>query len=293
MKPQFHLSEITTSDGLVHQGIFFRPKKSGKRALLWIHGLTGRFYGDVSMMETLAATCESYGFGFASFNNRGHDMITGAHKVDSSRPSGYSYAMIGAGNEVFEDSPLDIKAGVDFLVSEGYDEVVLVGISTGANKACYYGWKIRDTHVRGVALLSPISDRLSPQSHVPWYKTTFLRVLSLIGKGGSLLVGTDFFPGTPRRFLSLITRGSAEDIFDYGEHENPLARFSQITLPLCLLFAERDEHADRPMAEIKRIFDAKTGSKFYKSVIVPGAPHGFDGKEKEIARTLCKWVQAI
>lgn len=292
MNPPFRLVEITTKDNLVHQGIFFRPKKPGRKAVLWVHGLTGRFYGDIDFMEAMAVGCEKRGFGFASFNTRGHDMVTGAHRRDPASPTGYTYATIGAGNEKFEDSVFDIEAGVSFLVDAGFRTVVLVGISTGANKACYYGYKEKDARVGGIVLLSPVSDRLSPKARVTWYKKAYLKFLVLVGKGDTLHFGRDFFPGTPRRFLSLITQGSPEDIFDYGE-QDPLGRFSTITLPLCLVLGEHDEHADRHVADIKRTFDAHTKSSRYASFVVDGASHGFDGKEKEVAEEICSWVDTL
>lgn len=75
---QFYLTEIVTRDKLIHQGVFFKPKKPGKRALLWVHGLTDNFYGDVSLYEEFSKLADKTGIAFAVFNNRGHDVVTGA-----------------------------------------------------------------------------------------------------------------------------------------------------------------------------------------------------------------------
>ena len=99
---QFDLVETITKDGLVHQGIISRPVTKGKRAVLWVHGLTGRFYGDVKLMNLFAGECTKAGVAFAAFNNRGHDIIAGFHKIDPNEPAGYSRVTIGAGMEVFE-----------------------------------------------------------------------------------------------------------------------------------------------------------------------------------------------
>lgn len=285
MKKPFFLEEITTKDGLIHQGIFYKPQKPGKKAILWLHGLTGRFYGDVKMMESMAQVCEQKGFGFASFNNRGHDMITSAKRNGT-------YATIGAGYEQFEECVLDIDAAIDFMTQKGFSEIVLVGSSTGANKAAYYACIQKNKYLSGIVLLSPISDRLSYHGKISWYKRLYLRLLIAIGKGDRPMVGYDFFPGTPKRFLSLITPQSAEDIFDYGD-SIPLQRFSSIKTPMLVLLGQKDELADRPIKEIKKAFDAHTTSKNYKSVIMPDATHGFDGKEKEVVETIVSWVRMI
>ncbi len=290
---EFLLRDITASDGLVHQGIYTKPQKPGKKALLWVHGLTGRFYGNVTMMETFAQECAKRGFGFASFNNRGHDVLSGARRKDAKSERGYTYATIGSGVEKFEESVLDIRAGIDFLASEGFKEIFVVGNSTGANKACYYAMTQRDSYLGGVVLLSPTSDRLSPKSHPRWWKRLHFQLLIALGKGDEIVVGHDFFPGTPRRFLSLITAKSDEDIFDYGDENNRLSRFSSIHTPICIAFGENDEHRDRPVADIKKIFDAHTNAKRYKSFIVRSASHGFDGKEDVLATTVINWIATV
>jgi alpha-beta hydrolase superfamily lysophospholipase len=281
----FFLSEIVTQDGLAHQGIFFQPKKSTKKAVVWLHGLTGRFYGEVKMMESMAQVCEQKGFGFASFNNRGHDMIASAKRNGT-------YVTIGAGYEQFEECVLDIDAAIEFMKQKGFSEIVLAGSSTGANKAAYYACTQTNKHLSGIVLLSPISDRLSYHGKTPWYKRLYLRLLIAIGKGDKLMVGYDFFPGTPKRFLSLITPQSAEDIFDYGD-SMPLQRFSSIKTPILVLLGQKDELADRPVTEIQAVFDAHAKAKKYSSVVVPGASHGFDGKEERVVNIVSEWVDAL
>ena len=53
------------------------------------------------------------------------------------------------------------RRGNRFLIAKGYDEIVLIGHSTGANKACYYAAAENNSHVISVILSGPISDRLS------------------------------------------------------------------------------------------------------------------------------------
>lgn len=158
---QFYLAEIITEDKLIHQGIFFKPKKpssvprrgtSAGKAILWVHGLTGTFYGNIKIFDAFAQACEKEGWGFASFNNRGHDMVTGARRLDSTNPKGYSHVLVGAGLERFEECIYDIEAGVQFLIDKGFSEVIVVGHSTGAIKACLLRReKAGRSHVRSCA----------------------------------------------------------------------------------------------------------------------------------------------
>jgi len=294
MKP-FYISEITTKDGLMHQGIFSAPKKHGKKAILWMHGLSAAFYNDIHLYEAVADAGEKEGWGFALFNNRGHDLIAGIRKIDGSPPNGYSYLQAGAGQEIFEDCVLDVDAGVDFLVKKGFTEVVVVGHSTGANKACYYGATQKNPRVIGVVLLGPISDRL--ESSIPQEKhqkdLLYMHKLIKEGVGDELLFGYHFFPMTPKRYISLFEPGSAEDVFDYGDPKPKLTYFSKIKLPLLVVLAGSDEGADRPIIDIKKVYDAHATSKQYKSVIILGAVHKFHEKEKETADIIVKWMKSL
>ena len=296
---QFYLAEIVTKDKLIHQGIFFRPsrkpssaKASAGKAILWVHGLGSTFYGNVALFEAFSNACEKHGFGFASFNNRGHDGITGLKKIDSESEKGYSRLTGGAGTEVFEECVYDIDAGVAFLVQQGFEHVIVAGHSTGANKACYYGALTKNSRAAGIILLSPLSDRLNPQGRSPRWVVPLAKFLMLIGRG-NMLIPVGHYPGTPKRLLSLMGRGSNEDTFDYGDPDPKMTSFSRIVKPLFVIFAGADELADRPIKEIQMIFDQHGPKKNYQSVIIPGAFHSFNGKEEEIAGTILRWAREL
>lgn len=288
---QFYLAEIVTKDKLVHQGVYFEPPKKGKRAILYVHGLSSVFYNEPVMTETFADACEKEGMGFASFNTRGHDMLAGIRKRDGTAPYGYSYAPGGAAQEVFEQSVLDIEAGIDFLVARGYKEIVLVGHSTGANKVCYFAGTQKNPHVAGVVLSGPISDRLgAPKSS---HNLAHMRKLVREGRGDELVFGYHFFPLTPKRFLSLFEPGSTEDVFDYGDENPRLTYFSNISIPLLVVLSGKDEAADRPVTEIQKIYDSRAAAPKYKSVIIPGALHRYNGNEKQAVAAIVDWIKTL
>lgn len=294
MKP-FLMSEITTSDGLRHQGIYAAPAIKKKKAVLWMHGLSAAFYNDYELYEVISNALNDQGYGFAIFNNRGHDLIAGIRKYDGTPPNGYTYYPGGAGSEVFEECVSDINAGIEFLEKKGFTEIVLVGHSTGANKVCYFTSTQNNPSVLGVVLAGCMSDRLGHpesavaiQTHIDIMKQKVAQ-----GKGDELLFGYHFFPITPKRYLSLFEPGSLEDTFDYGDMNPKMAAFSRIHIPLMVLLGGADEYADRPIDQIKSVFDAHTTSPHYHSVIIPEALHKFHGKETEVAGTLISWIQSI
>lgn len=301
--------EITTKDGLVHQGVYAVPSsfmkdpgitktsagmpKKSKTAILFIHGLTSAFYHQLPLQTVLIEACRKKGYGYASFNNRGHDFLASTYKVDLTHPKGKRHVTIGAGVEHFSSCISDIDAGVTFLNQRGYTSVILIGHSTGANKVCYYIGTQDDKRVQGVVLAAPVSDRLYPALHYLPLKRLFLTILVYLGFGDRIFTNINYFPITPRRALSLIAPHSDEDVFDYGEKNPRMHYYAMIRLPLLVLWGAHDEYADRPVSSIQKVFDAYTHSTNYTSVILSETTHGFDGKEKECVRVICNWIATI
>lgn len=291
---KFELVEIVTKDKLVHQGIFFSPAKPGKKAVLWVHGLTGRFYSEPRFLAVVAQACDEADLGFAVFNNRGHDYVTSTHRLDANDPKGYTYQTIGASVESFTDSIHDIDAGIQFLINQGFTEVVLVGHSTGANKVCYYAAAVDDPRVAGIVLSGPMSDRYSASDEETRQKNLRLVEQKIReGKGDEIMTGLDFLPLTPNRWMSLMGEGSAEDVFNYRDEDGALATYGKIRKPMLVVFGGNDEHADRPISEIKQAFDAHAKTSNYRGLVIPDTDHGFSRKEKEFVSTIVNWVAEL
>jgi alpha-beta hydrolase superfamily lysophospholipase len=293
---QFYLCEITTKDNLVHQGLYFEPSKKNKKAMLWVHGLTDNFYGDRTILETFTQYCESEGWGFASFNTRGHDVVASLTKVDPSLSKGRIHINGGAGYEMFKDCILDIDAGISFLINQGFSEIIIAGISTGANKVCYYEGTQDDHRVAGVALISPLSDVPIKQKELgKVYRATVKKVETLVAKrkADELILGYDYMPLTAARFLSLYRAGGAEDVFQYHREKSDTSVFAGIKKPLLVVLGGRDEYADRPMPDIKKFFDTHQRSSYYQSVIIPGGFHSYRGKEKEFVDAFASWIKPL
>lgn len=292
---KFEITQIVTRDKLVHQGLFFRPEKRGKKALLWIHGLTDNFYGDFRTLEAFVKACEPLGWGVAAFNNRGHDIVSSISQVDKTSPKGRTSVTGGAGVERFTDCVYDIAAGITYLAKQGYPEVVLVGISTGANKACYYAGTRRDKRVAGVVLASAISDVPGKLKELgKTYKETVNNLSKLVKtEAGKLMDGLDYMPLTPERFLSLYRKGSSEDVFPYYQEHPKFTVFTKISQPLLVVMAGADEYADRPVGEIIGAFRKYQRSSNFRSAVIPGAFHSFGGKEKEFVGEVVNWIKTL
>ncbi len=301
---QFYLAEIVTKDKLIHQGIFFptSSRKSGtswgkpSRAILWVHGLTSTFYSNVPLITEFAKQCEKHGFGFASFNNRGHDILTSGKKVDPSKEKGYVRISGGSGIEVFKDSVLDVEAGIDFFGSQGFSKIIVIGHSSGSNKTCYFAATRNNPRVAGYVLAGPVSDLNAPGVDFGRIRRNVSRMKTFVNKQkGNVLVEDVYdIPLTPKRYLSLFDEASVEDMFDYFGSGAKLNSFlSKIHKPLMVILGAKDEYLNKPAREALKVFDRYSVSKNYKSVVIPGGLHSFNGKEREFVQAILEWAAQV
>jgi hypothetical protein len=291
----FTLEQITTKDGLIHQGILAEPETPNGKVLVFVHGLTDTFYGNTARINTFARQCLGAQMAFASFNTRGHDMVTEIKKVDATNSKGYTYAMGGAGYEEFSECIYDIDAVIDFLVSKKYQEMYLIGHSSGANKACYYAAVNDRKELAGIILACPMSDRQGRTDNPELTANTLEAMQTKIREetGNELITDLTYFPITPKRYVSLLAPHSLEDQFDYGDEKPEMMYYSRIKKPLCVIFAGNDENADRPITDIKAVFDQATTSSTYQSVIIADVLHNLSGKEDEVSKRIVEWVNNI
>lgn len=296
------IEKIITKDGLELNGIFFNPRKRKKKALLYIHGLSGNFYNPYNTLNTFAKKFDKFGFGLACFNNRGHDTVAELRKQDRRKKRGYKWLTFGAAFEKFEDCIFDIEAGVEFLKAKGFSAVIIAGISTGANKVAFYFSKSHSQYAKAVILLSPVCDRLVFKKDLGKdFKKKFTILLKKVRKMVSLGKGNELmpkikneFPFSANRFLSLYTKESNEDTFPYDMPKAKFRALSKIKEPLLVVFGDKDKYLGRKPELIIKIFKEKSKkAKKFDSAIIKGASHSYEGKERELAKLITNWISKI
>jgi predicted alpha/beta-fold hydrolase len=129
------LVKTVTEDNLELHGIFYKSASLTNKAMLLIHGVRGNFYEN-AFVDEMGQSFTKDGYAFLSVNNRGHGMH-------------------GSAFELFMESIFDIKAWINYLVDQDYNDITLIGHSLGASKAVYYLAETSDKHVNKVVLLAP------------------------------------------------------------------------------------------------------------------------------------------
>ncbi len=134
------LVRVVTEDGVTLQAALYWPEPKvnarPKRAVLVTHGTGGSFYGSITgFLPPLLAEKGYLGLGL----NR--------------RDSGHRYY-----RSTFEDGVKDLKAGIDYLISQGAEEIFLVGHSLGSTFVPYYMAMTDDPRVKLLGLSGAIAD---------------------------------------------------------------------------------------------------------------------------------------
>jgi alpha-beta hydrolase superfamily lysophospholipase len=288
------LQTIETKDGVRLTGMVAWPKRRRSEVgVVWVHGLSSTFYANLLRTETLAKQVSALGLPLAVFNTRGHDIVHRMKRKKRSR----RFAFGGAAFEIFRDSIHDIRAVIDFLYAKGYKRIVLVGHSTGANKALYYTHKGNDRRIKGVALLSPLSDIAGDFRGREKELHRLLRVAKqwiARGDGDQLLPETDFgYLISARRFVSMYTPGGAEDVFPYALKPGNWKELKGVRVPMLVALGEHDEWLDRAPMDLLSLFQQHAvHARSFHGILISETDHGFHGAEQECAHVISTWIQS-
>lgn len=284
-----HVVEIVTPKKCTLYGLWYGPKKA-RRVVIFIHGLTGSMFSSVPrefpsyLVDTETAVL--------SFNNRGHGIVNRVHR-------GKRYLTAGSAHELFTDCVDDIRGAVNITRKQGVTDIYLAGHSTGCQKAVYYAFKMgKKSLIKALILLAPVSDHgVAVRDDKNGRLARIVKIAQKLLRSGKK---HEMLPQSPltkwsiddaQRFLSLYTPDSPETIFPYEQKEKVPRTLRGVKLPMLVLWAAKDEYADRPAKDIKAWFEKHIRAP-HQVVIVPKTEHGFKGAEKRVAADIRRWIKA-
>ena len=283
------LGKITTFDNKELSGVFFDPSKRSKKALLYVHG----FYGHSEILNVLSDKFDKLGYGLACFDVRGYDKILERRKAQND-----------ASSQEFRDCIYDIEAGVKFLLINGFSEIIVAGISGGANKVVYYFSGLHNKYAKGLILISPVCE--GPIfNDAPTTSTQDFQRLNQKLSASITKIKKTIFPS--KRIMDLApefnrnnkSRKPAQKL-DYDEsafYESPRPQFNalaKIKEPLLVVFGGKGMYADRDPKSIIEMFKQKAAfAQKFDSSVVAEAGHNFNNKEQELSRLITDWMKEI
>lgn len=281
---------VTPKDKLLLNGLWLGPKNP-KRVFIYLHGLSGSMFdGRQGMLNFLISKTDAV----LTFNNRGSGIV---NRVANKKKNSTKEVLYGAACEVFTDCVFDIDGAIAYAKKYKPKEIVLIGHSTGCQKATYWAYK-KKSHglVRRLILLAPMSDYAGEPERLgkKLYAKLLKEANQLIRRGRIHEFLSERHNGRiidAQRFLSLYTPESTEEIFSYANPNKKAKILSKVKLPMHIVFAEKDKWMDRPLSKILEWFEKNVTSKDTLFSVIKGADHGFHGKDKEVASHIKKFLQ--
>jgi len=282
-----HVVDIVTPKKFKLYGLWYGPKKP-KRVAIFIHGLTSSVFGGIQ--RKVAPLLSDGKTAVLTFNNRGFGLV---NRIGGNRP-----IIAGAAHEIFKDCIDDIQGAVDLAKKSGAKDIYLAGHSTGCQKSVFYAsGKRADKRVKGIILIAPVSDYAAAiKRHGKKVARAMRYAKALIKKGKPhellpLSLWSEELDDA-QRFESLYSPDSIEEIFCYAQNGKRPKILQNVRVPVLVLWAGKDEFADRPGKEILAWFDKMILSPHRVQSVV-GAEHSFKGKEKMLLDAIRSWMMTV
>lgn len=278
------LVTLTAEDGEVHDALLhiddrstrMRERATGRRtALIHVHGIMGNFL--VGTLRFLPGPLARAGFPTLVVETRMGNV-------------GQLF-----GKAIFEDAALDIAAAWKWLQSQGYDNVVVCGYSSGATLAARYVATYPTHAIRGLVSISgpwglpqSLEERSRKWGAEPSYEQIVDRLAQVVGGG------TPDSPADDRLFVIEQSRGPTRrprdsEVYTYRtwwHSRGPEAyaamahvQMREVRVPTLLVQGDSDDVVNPREADDLAVVLREAGNHDVRQVSVAGAGHFYKGQE--------------
>jgi len=288
-----------TSDRLRLPGVHFIPHKKTDTCLLTVHGMSGsileNYWADILGRESAkAGTACIYG------HNRGYGMISDPAYTDwDSQKHGYKSLRAGEVYERFSDCVLDIAAWIDTAKKLGHSRIVLFGHSLGGPKVLKYYSAHHPSEVSAVILGSPADMPGLVRKDEPRFTERLTEAQdNLKSNQPQKLLSSqiwDWYHLSSQTFLDLFSENGPADVFPVLRNPPDFPELASVTVPLLAFYGEYDDShvLSSPRADLDRIKARASGSPSISTTIISDANHNYEGREKELADVVLKWLKNL
>ncbi len=286
-----------TSDDLNLPG-FYYPADNKNLCVLFIHGMSGfileNYFGHV-----LGQELQKQGISYIFTHNRGYAHINDIRTSEkNATDGGFKSKRNGAVYERFEGCVPDIEAWLEKVRELGYKHFVIIGHSLGGPKVVRHFYKNSPKDVVGVVLASPgdMVGLVRKTEYQPNYKELLeeARRNVEIGEPEKLLSGKvwDWYVLSSQTFLDLFEENGPADNLPLLRNPDKFPELEAINVPMLCLMGENDDVAIRTLEEDMELLKQKAiNAPSFDTYLIPGANHGYDGKEKEFAEQILAWIK--
>jgi alpha-beta hydrolase superfamily lysophospholipase len=270
-----------SEDGLLLEGAVIAPAEGAPRlvTVVWVHGLTGKFYGRT--MVNIGRELAGRGYAFVTGNNRGHDF--GALYRDRAGEQ----IVAGGGWELFDESPRDVAAWIDVAMARGGRGVALLGHSLGALKVAYYQAQRQDPRVVGLIAASPPT---RAGRHRPDLAAEAERLVAE-GRGRDLLPWGSFPAGAGTTSAQTHLNRATTNVDVYGFFA-PDPAIGRVRCPLLAFYGTDEEWVGTP-ADLETIRRNARAAASVETRVIDGSDHVYTNCEPAVAAMIADWIDGL
>ncbi len=278
----FNLVRATTKDNLTLSGLHL-PGDKNKPVVLHLHGFEGDFFTN-SFISTIAQKFKQKNMGLLTVQTRGM-----ANEYLFKTTEG-SWRKIGAHFEVMEDAYIDIDAWMEFLLAEGYTNIVIQGHSLGTMKTVRYLFEGSHTDkVIKIILLAPfdIMRLLENATNGKWDEYLEIAKQKVKQGLGEEIIPTEYLDVAMsfQTYVSHHQENQFEYMFNFGDKNYDFPLLQKINVPVKVIVGTADEyfHPANPDHPDEAISILSKKIKNASTTLIPDAGHGYDGFEENVA----------
>lgn len=300
---RLELVSLLSSDNIELPGLLYQPGTNTKKVAVWLHGMGDNavFYKPREI-NALAEALAAKGVALLAFNNRGAHTRKNLKIADESLPEEDRRYRGGMYYELIADCVKDIDGAATFLKEQGFTDLYLVGLSTGANKICAYHARAKDNPFKKYVLAGPGDDtglmfaELGAKKF--WAALKYAAARLQTDPHKTMPKYTGMYPYSAQSAWDVLNPDGDYNTFPFYEaaHERignkPLfEEYKQIDRPTLVIWGEEDEYTDAPRT-LQLLMKHTSNAMLKKTdfTLVPDASHNFVGGHDVFARQVTDWL---
>lgn len=287
----YDLVRVKTKDKLFLRGLYIGGDKN-KPAIVNIHGFQGDFFNQEFGIK-IAEKLKENNFGFISMQNRGSGIEA---EIYADNPEGVIFG--GSDFELLEEAYLDIDAWIEFLLDQGYKEIILQGHSLGTMKVSRYllEGKYADSVIK-LILLAPfdIMQLLEDATKGKWPE--YLKIAEeKVKEGNGREIIPEYFLDVKMSYQTYVshhTQNDFEKIFAVHDKTYSFPLLNKISIPVKIVVGDKDPffHPSNPENPQEAMDILLKNIKNSEGLLVKGSAHIYDGYEDLVAEEVLKFVK--
>ena len=285
--------KIKTLDNLMLKGLIYINEEKNKKILISVHGMATNCMKKRD--EETSKKLKEIKIDVLVFNNRGEGIANYIAKENGEKILG------GTAYEDVEESYNDIVGAINYAISEGYEEIYLMGHSLGSTKTIYTYNKLLENKenkilekIKGIILLSlvdiPTALRIYLNNRFP-QMLTYAKNLEKEKMENILMPEKSFIhPISVKTFLKYARDYKNIDFAKYSEKEFKFPELNNIKIPLMMRWGTDREMILQKQEEICNMLKEKINNSKSDIGYINGANHSYKGKEEELAIEIEKFI---